>query len=68
MKEKLIIQKKAEIAAIFKKKKGKKSYYEIAKTSGLTIQQLHSIEQSKSYTIDSLVKLCSSLGCELSIK
>ncbi len=58
---------KAQITAIFKKKKGDKSYYEIAKQSGLSITQLKSIEKGKQYTVDSLVKLCDSIECKLTI-
>ena len=58
---------KATITAIFKKKKGKNSYYSIAQKSGLTIAQLHAIEKGKQYTIDSLSKLCSALNVKLTI-
>lgn len=58
---------KAAITAVFKKKKGDKSYYEIAKQSGLSITQLKSIEKGKQYTVDSLLKLCSALECKLTI-
>lgn len=61
-------EQKAVISAIFKQKKGNKSYYRISKDSGLTISQLHLIEQGKDYTINSLLKLCRALDCKLEIK
>lgn len=66
--DKEITQEKAKITAIFKKKKGNKSYYEIAKKSGLTAQQIKSIEEGKQYTVDSLMKLCSAFDCKLKIE
>ncbi len=67
MKDTEIKSQKAAITAVFKKKKGKKSYYEIAQKSGLSITQLRSVEQGKQYTVDSLVKLCDALDCKLTI-
>lgn len=46
----------------------KMSYYELAKRSGVTIQQLHAIEDStKSYRVDTLLKILPVLELELSI-
>lgn len=65
--DKQIQAEKAKITAIFKKKKGDKSYYSISQKSGLTPQQIKSIEQGKQYTVDSLMKLCSAFNCTLKI-
>lgn len=58
---------KAQIAEFFKKKKGNKSYYRIAEDSGLTIQQLHHIENQKSITIDSLIRVARAMKCKFII-
>ncbi len=63
----VVKQEKAKIAAVFKEKKGKKSYYRIAQLTGMSVTQVRQIDKSKSYTVDTLIKVCEALGCKLEI-
>lgn len=59
---------KKTIAQIMKNAKNGKSYYRLAKESGLTQAQIEGIETGdKKYTIDSLLKLCHVLNLELKV-
>lgn len=56
-----------EIGEKIRKAKGKKSYYEISKKSGVTIMAIKNIENGARCSVYTLTKVLDALGCKLEI-